>query len=116
MKIFQSNLKLLQIMGITSFQSIQSNPFNIRNVVLLSIFVSSVIMSGGFLFYTANDFSEYTESFYVTSTLIVSGTVFVNFVLNMRKFFQLVNSIEDVIQKSEHWPNQIQCFECYIRS
>lgn len=101
MKIFHSSFKCLEIVGINCYQSLQSNPFNTRNVISLIISVSSVITNSAFLFFKANAFYKLTESFYISCSLFVGTTVSVNFILNMRIFFELINNIENVIQKSE---------------
>lgn len=66
MKIFQSTVEFLAILGITA----QSRPINFRTFSALMAFAVIVILVGAFLFCEASNFKEYTDSIYTSSVSI----------------------------------------------
>lgn len=101
MKIFQSIEDNLAILGISSYQSIQVQPFNTRNVTTLLVFGLSVISNCVFLFHVADSFMEYTKCVYVVSTLITSFICFAHLVLKMPKLFEFIKNFEQIVEESK---------------
>lgn len=99
MKFFQLILTKFELVGIDA--SKRNDRFNPRNLYARLMIFQFLFFTGAYLLFKVESFREYADCFYV-STSIVGG--FINFSLiswNMAKMFELIESIEDFIQKRE---------------
>lgn len=101
MTVFQSLEENFAFVGITEKQSRQKNPFNLRILMSSITFVVSLVFNFVFLFYIANDFEEYIESFYISTTMLGNSIVFANYVWKMPNLFKCFEGFRNIIGKSE---------------
>lgn len=103
MKIFQSIQNYFNESGIYHLQAFSSNPskfkVSLKSAVILFTLASYTILSAMFLLVDKSSFGEYCESIYMTDTTLVSLIVFMEFVRNSTKIFELINNFENTIQK-----------------
>lgn len=102
MQILESIRYNLQIVGMNSYQSIQKHPFNARNSTSLLIYTISIICNIGFLIGGAKSLMEFTDALFLTTTAILSFSIFVNLNWQMRQLFELLNDIENTVDQSEY--------------
>lgn len=98
--MYQTLIKHFALMGIQSDQITKKYLLNSKNVFVLIMLVICSISANVFLWYEADNFKEYTESFYGTSCVTVS---FANFTVNVWKMpnmFRLIENLENCIAKS----------------
>lgn len=100
MKIFKSNQKYFATLGITRHQAAQRQPFNAKHLRSFLVFILFVISLSKHLFCEANNFKEYTESAYFTSTSIVTATIFLMFIWRMKFFFNFIDDWEKCVKES----------------
>lgn len=101
-KILTSTQKHLAFLGIISTQSSHKHPFNLRNVLVSMMFCAGAVSSSIFLIYKADTFMDFSTSFYTTSEMFINSAFFSVFVWKMPRFFELIETLENVIQKSEY--------------
>lgn len=100
MPILESLHNNLQIIGMTTHQSIQKYPLNVRNVLMLSIFGMNIICNIGFLIYETNNLMEFTDSLYLTFTAIMALLILIDLILRMRPLFVFVNRVDETVNQS----------------
>lgn len=106
MKIFQTDLKYLAIMGINAYQSQQKYPFNVRNVLIILLLSTAATSSTIQFFYVANSFNEYTNALY-SATGMITATIIVAIVLQkLRLLFCCLDRFESILNKSELLENE----------
>lgn len=102
MKIFQSIERRFGSLGIYIRQAFQENRFNSKNLTILCIFVVFTILTMAFFLFEAENFREYSESFYVTVCTIFNSFAFTIFMWKHSELFELIMAIETTIQKRKH--------------
>lgn len=101
MKIYQIIIDLYRIVGIIPPKSNKKHPFNRTNLLVLILFSAIVISENIFFFCYAENFQEYTDSFYVLFTVDTAWLNYAAIVWEMRNIFKFIQSLEDAIGKSE---------------
>lgn len=101
MYIFRSIQKYFAIAGINSLQSLEVYPFNVRIFIIITICGLFSICSTIYLVYVANNLTEYADVIYRLSTLFAIASVYTIFVRKMRKLFEIIDTFERIIEKSE---------------
>lgn len=76
-------------------------PMNPRIMFGLCLLGLSAISTGVFLYFYAHGFRGYTESFYMTAIGIYSFFFFLVFFLRSDQIFKLIDSLEEMIAKSD---------------
>lgn len=72
------------------------------NVLIISFIIWSAALSDVlFLYFEAKTFREYTESVFVTTTMITIGTCFTIIVVMKDVLFNLINFVESIANTSE---------------
>lgn len=100
MKIFETNLKYFATLGITRHQAMQRQPFNTENVLQFFNHCLCVSLCIGNLLCEANSFREYTDSIYFISSAISVAAMFLQFVWNMKFFFEFIDGLKKCIKES----------------
>lgn len=101
LKIFQSTLKFLAILGITP----QSRAFNLRNLMIILITCIMIIIMFAYLFFEASTFKEYTESIYMCSVGLAITFSFLSIIWKKVHIFQFVDKWEKVAETSMFYSN-----------
>lgn len=101
MSILESIRSKLQIIGMTSNQSIQKYPFNARNLASLLVHVINIVSTIGYLISGTNDLMEFTESLFLTITAIVVASIFINLLWRMRRLFEFIDHLEETVDQSK---------------
>lgn len=93
----------LMRVGMTSYQSMQQHPFNMRNTTTLMNLVTYVFCVVMFLIYDAKNLKEYTDSIYLS--ISVGGAAlnfaFVNW--EMAKIFRFIENLQHVVNASKFY-------------
>lgn len=111
MQILESIHKSLQIIGLSSHQSMQKHPFNARNLISLFVFGLNIICNFGFIVSgQTNDLMAFTDSVYITLTVICADSIFIRLILKMQQLFELINRLEDIMDQSKLNLNLRFCF------
>lgn len=76
--------------------------FNKRNVCGLVVYLSYNISTVVFLIYDAETMSEYSDSIYLFSVTFVLNAMYINLIVNTKEIFNLVERLENIIQKRKH--------------
>lgn len=98
MKIFESTVKFLETVGITS----QSHALNVRTLSTIATFGTMVTLICAFLFFEASSFKEYTESIYMSSVTIAILVTFVFVIWKRENIFQFIDCWEKIAATSKH--------------
>lgn len=106
MKLFQSIQRGLALVGLTSYQSRQKNPFSRKILITTFSYTLTVISFDVYLFCVARTFWEYTENIYTNSQLTVAVFCYIIVVFKMKNIFQGFNECEIFTVKSE-WKLEI---------
>lgn len=101
MKFLTETQKYLKLVGLTAHQSIQKCPFNVKNVVCLTVLYVASASAVSLMLFQANTFEEYTNSMYPTSCWICAGINFNVFIWKMDKIFEFIEHFEKLIEKRE---------------
>lgn len=101
MKIYRTIIDLYGIVGILPPKSTEMFPFNRINLLVLIIFSAIVVSENIFFFCYAENFQEYTDSFYVLFTVDTAWLNYAAIVWEMRNIFRFIRSLENTIGKSE---------------
>lgn len=101
MKIYHIIIDLYRIVGIIPPKSSEKYPFNRKNFLVLIIFSAMVVSENIFFFCYANNFQEYTDSFYVLFTVDTAWLNYAAIVWEMRNIFTFIKSLENTIEQSE---------------
>lgn len=97
MKIIQSGLEYLAVMGVSHSASL----INVKFLVALFFNVVNVSGNFAFLFHEANSFLEYANSIFLTSTVTTVAVCFLMMALSRELIFETIGSFEKLIEKSE---------------
>lgn len=100
MKIFKSVRVYFRMLGVDADHSIQSNPFNAKNLLVFIVFILSIISNFVYILNYANSFEEYTNCINTVSTVFIGITVFGILVWKMRELFEFIQCLENAIQNS----------------
>ena len=101
MRLFEEVQRNFAVLGISSIAANQ-NSFNCRTVIGLLTFGSSTFLHLVFLFHEAKTFGEYTDNIYMTTATVATAVCFINVILNMNKVFQYIESLDEIVNKSEY--------------
>lgn len=102
MKILESIQEILSKLGITSTQSDQKYPFNVRNMMCLFCFILMSISAFTFLIIEAGSVKEYLNILNTSLTSIIMGIEFILHLWKRRKLFEFIVNFEDLIQGSAY--------------
>lgn len=102
MHLFQSIQRGLSLVGISSYQSRQKNPFSPKILATLISYMITIISYNLYLFRDASTFFEYTDSIYNDSVSTLTVIFYVMFIFGMSEIFQIIDDCEAVTVKSEH--------------
>lgn len=97
MKIFQSTIKFLAFLGITS----DGNPLNVKSLLALLSFGIIVGLISSFLFFEADNFKSYTESIYFTSVVLAIFLTYTFVIWKKDNVFWFVNHWERMAVESK---------------
>lgn len=101
MKLFEMHEKYFAIVGIDSYQATRKIPINGKNSATLLILISALMSTNAFIWFEADTFPEYAESFYVAATSIICFGNFVILFTRMSKFFEFIENLEHLVQTSK---------------
>lgn len=101
MIIFQSIQKYFAILGINPPENIEKRILNPKNTFGLIFFGALIISTDEFLFYEANTFQEYTDSFYATCTIALCGANFAIVVWKASKVIEFIENVQEIIRGRE---------------
>lgn len=102
MKLFQSTQKYFMYIGITSYQSIKIHPIlNARTLICICLLILNIITHAAYFIFLANNFEEHTNCVLTISTGFAIVILFASNIWNMKKIFETIENIEDLIQKSK---------------
>lgn len=113
MKILESIQEGFSKLGVTSWQSIQTNPFNGKNVMCLVWLFLMTISVCIFLTEEATSLKEYVNILGSSITLVV---IFIEFALHLWKIkgiFEFIDNFEELIEKSKYKKKPYWSFESY---
>lgn len=108
MEIFNSIKEYFIRVGIDPMKSTQKHPFNVRNLIasfLLSCCIASIALH---IIYVDNSFKEYTNALNIIVTILFVAACFAIYVLKMETAFDIINTMEYIINKSE-WTSNMLC-------
>lgn len=101
MHIFQTNRKLLKMFGVEPTQSTRLTSFN-GKLTLGFLFVAlSIILSALYLVYLAKTVMEFIQCFCLICTMSISGFSFAAIVLQNERFYNYIEKIEVLINRSK---------------
>lgn len=101
MKILQSIEDLFDFMGIRRQQLPKKHLLNLRNILIITLFVQFSVTTFTFFLFKANTFTEYANSFYITATAAFNIFTFPWNISQSRNIFKLIDQMEAIIKKSE---------------
>lgn len=101
MKFFQSVQSQFAMMGIILQQLTQKNPFNRTILLIFFSYTCNIISYCIFMYYEANTFQEYTESFYVTSTDVLVALCYASVVFRVDGFFKFIDACVKLVASSK---------------
>lgn len=99
MKIYQSLQKHFEILGVNKVQLRQATVFNLKNVFGLFVFVQNTILTCAYLLFKCETFAEYADSYYISSTVFGATINYIYVVVNMKKVFDVIRTLECIIEK-----------------
>lgn len=99
LKLIHNNL---QIIGMDTYQSIQKYPFNARNLTSLLIYGINIIFNIRLLISGTKNAMEFTDLLYLTFTVIITVSMFINLNWNMKRLFEFFESLESTVDQSEY--------------
>lgn len=91
----------LMLVGMTLEQSRQKHPFNLRNSAMLFLLLidnASVAMD---LVYEAKNLKEYSDSVYLTTTVLVAMLNYAIVTWKMAELFRFFENLEDIVTASK---------------
>lgn len=103
MKIIESGLEYLAMMGVSHSQSLLNVKFSV------AIFFQIMNVSGNFafLFHEAKTFVEYANSIFLTATVTLVAVCFLMMALSRAFIFETIGMFEKLVDKSEYNPTYI---------
>lgn len=99
MKIFQTIQKSLKVLGIQRQQSGEFHRFTLKNVFISILCALSIVSSGAYSLYEAENYSEYLDSIYAVLGLSVCSAFYGMFLWKMANVFRLIANFEQQVQK-----------------
>lgn len=97
MKIIQSGLEYLAVMGVSHSETL----INVKFLVALFFQVVNVSGNFAFLFHEASTFVEYANSIFLTSTVTTVAVCFLMMALSRELIFETIGAFEKLVEKSE---------------
>lgn len=101
MKAFQTVQNNLAVLGV-NLNSAQSR-LNRKLIKTCFIYYLSSTLATAFLFLEAEDFWQYTMNIYITTSSIMISSHFVCLIFKVKKFFTLIDDIENIFDKSMYF-------------
>lgn len=101
MKFAETISNFLSRIGMTSRQSIERHPFNMRNSTMLFIFASSNFCTVMYLIGGASNLKEYSDSIYLTITMLSGFLAFAFVSLKTTKILRFIENLEEIVSTSE---------------
>lgn len=101
MKLFQTIQNKFAILGISSHQSTQEQPFNQRIILVYLIYGCSCILSNVYLFRKAQTVEEYTNCIYIATATTMLTLFFSIVVYKMPKLFKYIENVENIVERGE---------------
>lgn len=101
MKLYQSAQRQFALLGISSQLLIQKYPFNEKILLMSFSYICKIISFCMFMYYNVNTFREYTDSIYVTSTVVLIVICYANVVFRVAGFFKFIDSCDEIVATSE---------------
>lgn len=98
MEIFQPIRNRLAVIGLELYQK---TPFNLKNMTTLFMLIMGSIFCGSHLFFVANNFKEYADSFCASSSIIVSAIIHTILLWKIRPLYRCLNDLEKSVTKRE---------------
>lgn len=98
MKLLQGVQTNLLIVGICSNPT-QASSTKIK--LIIPLFVFGLTTSAIYLCHDANTFLEYSSSMYITTALAMTIFVYVIFIVNMSKLFDLISECQELLDQSK---------------
>lgn len=99
MKFFQSTQEFFGVLGISSQYLMHKR--NVKSILTMLIFGQALISNYVFLLLKAENFREYTDSFYATATITIAAVNFVIAILKMAESVRFIENCENTIEKSK---------------
>lgn len=99
MKSFQTIKESLSVRGMSSNRS----KFNKELIKTGTVYYLTSIISIAYLFCEAKTFIEFTQNIYITSSVMIVSYYFTFFISKMEKFFELIQRIEKIFDKSKFY-------------
>lgn len=103
MYVIETIRKRFAIIGADSNQSTtRMYPFNVKNSVVLLMFVIDLIINDGYFFYGAVSFQEYVNSSFDCSTCFIGTMVFAIIIWKMVKIIIFLKNLSKIIEKRKY--------------
>lgn len=100
MDTFQSVNKSFKMLGLKPPQLNQHHHFNAKNLTILFIFCITAIGTNMYLVYEATTFKEFTDSFYIACSAVLSVVYFTTIISRINLSYELFDRFRDHINKS----------------
>lgn len=104
LKILQLVRKNLDTVGFNSNLSLQPCPFNMKILVGFLLSGSYFICSLMFICDDVKTFTEYTQSIYISCSMIIVILTQLVTIFNVQKLFKLISDCENLVNDSECIP------------
>lgn len=101
MHLFQTIQKIFVFVGISSYQSMQVNPFDRKLLLTIFSYSLTIISFDVYLIHVANTFWEYNDNIYINSASTLAVICYIFVVFKMKIIFQIISDCETVAVKSE---------------
>lgn len=101
MKHFRSVCNSFAILGIYPNPSHRKYPFNIKILMVFLCYSLTIISCCIYVFRNALSFEEYSDLIFRISLLCVIVAVYAVFVFKMNEFFHMLNTCEQIVDKSK---------------
>lgn len=99
MKLLGGVQRLYQLLGLVP-QNNHSH-FNVKNMLIIFIMVQGGISSAAYFMFQSETIIDYGNSFYFWSLYVGTVTYYSIIVANVAKLFQLIEKLQEIIEKSE---------------
>lgn len=99
MKIFQTLKKYFEIIGVSESRLSQPTVFDYKNVVGLLLCGQYSLLTCAYFLFECETFAEYTDSYYIFTTVFGANFNYVFVVFNMKKVFAMMKTMECIIEK-----------------
>lgn len=102
MKLFHSTRIRSMLLGIEPLQPFQEhhtiNKY-LKQTLASVFFILGTTFSNAFLLFRAKSFEEYTISFFINTTILLSLLNYIIILCTIKKIFKLIDDLEAIIQK-----------------